>query len=119
MNERIKELRKTLKLSQEEFGNRIGITGSGISKIESGANNVAERTIKAICKEFNVSYMWLTNGEGEMFIDSDDDFLERIDRIMMGESDARKNIFKALLYASDEDIEAFARIMNLAKIKED
>ena len=49
---------------------------------------------KSICREFNVDYMWLTTGEGEMFIDTDDDFIERIDRIMAGEDEARKNLFK-------------------------
>lgn len=48
-----------------------------------------------------------------MFVDTDDDFIERIDRIMAGEDDARKNLFKALLEASDEDIAAFQRIIDL------
>lgn len=68
---------------------------------------------KSICREYSVDYMWLTTGNGEMFMESDDDFMEKIDRIMAGENDARKNIFKALLTASDEDIEALARIMNI------
>lgn len=69
MNERIKELRKTLKMSQEAFGNQLGVTGAGISKIESGERNLTEQMIKAICREFNVDYLWLTTGEGEMFTD--------------------------------------------------
>ena len=48
-----------------------------------------------------------------MFVETDDDFFERIDRIMAGENETRKNMFKALLYASDEDIEALARIIEL------
>lgn len=112
MNERIKELRKTLKISQEEFGDRIGITGSGVSRIESGSNNIAERTVKAICKEFNVDYMWLTTGSGEMFVDTDDDFMEKIDRIMVGENDVRKNMIKTLLYASDDDIESLNNLID-------
>lgn len=55
----------------------------------------------------------MTTGDGEMFVDTDDDFIERIDRIMAGEDDARKNLFKALLEASDEDIAAFQRIIDL------
>lgn len=73
---------------------------------------------KAICREFNVDYAWLTTGEGEMFVDSDEDFLARIDAIMLGEDDARKNLFKALLDASDEDIAAFQRIINIAATSE-
>ena len=69
--------------------------------------------------EFNVDYIWLTTGDGEMFVDTDDDFIERIDRIMVGEDDARKNLFKALLEASDEDIAAFQRIIDLFASKKD
>ena len=66
---------------------------------------------KAICREFGVDYIWLTTGDGEMFLDSDDDFIERIDRIMAGEDDARKNLFKFMLELSDEDIHALEHLM--------
>ncbi len=112
MNERIKELRKVLKISQEEFGNRIGITGSGVSRMESGSNNIAERTIKAICKEFNVNYMWLTSGDGEMFIDTDDDIMETIDRIMLGENEFHKNLFKTFARLDEDELLALERIID-------
>lgn len=111
--ERVKEVRKTLGLTLEKFGERLGLKKNAISQIETGKNALTEQNVKAICREFGVDYMWLTTGEGEMFVENDDDFMERIDRIMAGENETRKNIFKALLYASDEDIEALARIMNL------
>ena len=119
MNERLKLLRKTLKLSQDAFAERIGMKGSSISLLESGGRNITEQVIKSICREFNVDYIWLTIGDGEMFVDTDDDFIERIDRIMVGEDDARKNLFKALLEASDEDIAAFQRIIDLFASKKD
>lgn len=112
MNKRLKLLRKTLKISQEEFGNRLGITGGGICKLEKGDRNITEQMVKSICREFNVDYIWLTTGEGEMFVESDDDFMERIDRIMASENEVRKNMIKTLLYASDDDIESFARLIN-------
>lgn len=113
MNERIRELRKHLNLTMEAFGSRIGVSKSTISNIENGNREATEHMIKSICREFGADYMWLTSGEGEMFVESDDDFFERIDRIMAGENETRKNMFKALLYASDEDIEALARIIEL------
>lgn len=119
MNERLKLLRKTLKLSQDAFAERIGMKGSSISLLESGGRNITEQVIKSICREFNVDYIWLATGDGEMFVDTDDDFIERIDRIMVGEDDARKNLFKALLEASDEDIAAFQRIIDLFASKKD
>lgn len=115
MNEQIKEIRKSLKLSQEKFGERLGIKKAAVSKIEKGENSLTEQNLKSICREFNVDYIWLTTGEGEMFVNNDDDFMEKIDRIMAGENDKRKNLFKALIDASDEDVEALDRIIELYK----
>lgn len=111
-NERVKELRKTLGLTLEKFGDRLGIKKAAVSKIEKGENSLTDANIKAICREFSVDYMWLTTGEGEMFVETDDDFFERIDRIMAGENETRKNMIKMLLYASDDDIKAFDRLVD-------
>ena len=113
-NERVKEIRKTLGLTLEKFGERIGVTRGSMSNIENGNRNLTEQMTKSICREFSVDYMWLTTGEGEMFIDTDDDFIERIDRIMAGEDEARKNLFKFMLELSDEDIAALDRFMKKA-----
>lgn len=67
MNERIKELRKALKLTQTEFGDKLGITHSAIAHFEHGTVNMSPSTIKSICREFNVNEEWLLNGTGEMF----------------------------------------------------
>ena len=113
-NERVKEVRKTLGLTLEKFGERIGVTRGSMSNIENGNRNLTEQMTKSICREFSVDYIWLTTGDGEMFVDTDDDFIERIDRIMAGENDARKNLFKFMLELSDEDIEALDRLMKKA-----
>jgi len=117
--ERVKEIRKALGLTLEKFGEPLGVGKTAISNIEKGNRNLTEQMTKSICREYSVDYMWLTTGDGEMFVDTDDDFIERIDRIMVGEDDARKNLFKALLEASDEDIAAFQRIIDLFASKKD
>ena len=103
-----------MKMTMEQFGEKIGVTKSTISNIENGNRNATEHMVKSICREYNVDYIWLTTGEGEMFVDSDDDFIERIDRIMAGEDEARKNLFKFMLELSDEDIAALDRLMKKA-----
>lgn len=110
--ERIREVRKALGLTLEKFGEKIGMKKNSVSQIENGKNSVTEQVIKSICREFNVDYIWLTTGEGEMFVETDDDFFERIDRIMAGENETRKNMIKMLLYASDDDIKAFDRLVD-------
>ena len=66
MKDRIKKIRKTLGLSQEAFGARIGVSKTAISRAEAGLNNVSDMTIKSICREFNVQEEWLRNGTGDM-----------------------------------------------------
>ena len=110
--ERVKQARKSLGLTLEQFGEKVGVTKQTVSRIENGINNLTEQMIKSICREFGVDYIWLTTGEGEMFVDSDDDFIEKIDRIMAGEDDTRKNIFKFMLSLNDDDIAALGRILD-------
>ena len=71
MNERLKLLRNTLKISQELFAKKIKLTRSAISNYEKGTRNITNRVISDICREFNVNEEWFRNGNGEMFIDID------------------------------------------------
>lgn len=71
MNERIIELRKSLNLSQTDFGKQIGISKSSVSDIEIGRISISERTIISICSKFNVNEEWLKSGNGNMFLEYD------------------------------------------------
>lgn len=75
MNERLKELRKTLGLTMEKFGAGVGVKKNTISQIESGVSNLTEQMINSICKtNWNGRYVnetWLRTGEGEMFRQTD------------------------------------------------
>lgn len=68
MNERIKELRKSLNLTQQEFANRIGVKRNTVATYEGGRNTPVDAVTSLICKEFNVNEEWLRHGTGEMFI---------------------------------------------------
>lgn len=68
IGDRIKRLRKQiLNKTQKDFGNKIGLKPNSVSDIESGKNNPSEQTIKAICREFNVTDEWLRTGSGNTF----------------------------------------------------
>ena len=67
MKNRIKQIRKEFKLNQENFGRRIGIGKTSVSKLENGENNPSDQTLLLICQEFNINEKWLKTGEGEMF----------------------------------------------------
>lgn len=68
LNNRIRQLRKELGLTQEKFGEKLGLKKNSISQIENGINSLTEQLSLSVCREFNVSEKWLRTGEGEMFI---------------------------------------------------
>lgn len=111
INERLKQIRKHLSLSQDEFGARIGLKGSSVSYIESGRNALTEQNIKAICREFNVDYLWLTTGEGEMFVDSGD-IAQIIDRILSCENEFAKRVFTGLATFDEADWRDVERLID-------
>ncbi len=67
INERLKEIRETLKLSQSEFAKKLNLQRNSISLVENGKRNLSDRTIQDICNKFNVNEEWLRDGIGEMF----------------------------------------------------
>lgn len=76
--ERIKELRRILDLNQTDFGNRIGVGQAAIGFYENDQRTITDRTILLICKEYNVNENWLRNGEGEVFISSENLIIEKL-----------------------------------------
>ena len=67
-NERVKELRNKLGLSQSEFAERLGLKQGSYSDIERGRNNISQTVILLLEKQFNVNREWLNNGTGDIFI---------------------------------------------------
>lgn len=67
MHERIKYLRKTLDLTQQEFSDRIGVKRGAVANYEVGRNDPTDSVVALICREFGVSEQWLRYGTGEMF----------------------------------------------------
>lgn len=78
MNERIKEVRKFLHLTQQTFAERVGLKQQSIAMIEAGKNNPSDQLVIGICREFRVSEEWLRHGTGEMFIPSPSSTVEKL-----------------------------------------
>lgn len=66
INDRIKLIRESVRLSQSEFAEKLNLKRNSISLMEGGKRNPSNRTINDICKVFNVSEEWLRTGEGSM-----------------------------------------------------
>ena len=78
MKDRLKELRKQLGLTMEEFGSKLGVRKTTISSLENGVNNFTEQMILSICNVYNVNEQWLRNGTGDMFVEDTDSLVEKI-----------------------------------------
>ena len=108
--ERIRELRKKhLKMSMEVFGKRLGVSRDTINNIE--LNRLARpdqkmSLYKLICSEFGVSEEWLLNGTGDMWDNKEAEYGTLIDRVMTGENEFAKNIFKTFALFDEKDWEA-------------
>ena len=78
VNERIKELRCTLKLSQRAFSKAVYISNGYLADIELGHNKVKDRLIHLISSAFSVNKHWLLTGEGRIFNDTSEEKIERM-----------------------------------------
>lgn len=99
MNERLKRLRKTLDLTQQQLGAKISVKGNTVAQWESGRNYPPDSAITFICREFNVSEEWLRNGTGEMFlpVNRNRDIARLTKQLLDEESTSFKNRFVSML----------------------
>lgn len=65
MGRRIAQARKNQNLSQKEFGQKIGLSDSQISRLEAGKGNPKVAILSAIEKELGISRRWLETGKGD------------------------------------------------------
>lgn len=103
MNKRLREVRKSLHLTQKEFGEKLGLAANTITNYENGIRTPMEQTLIAICREYNVNYSWLKEGIGDMFISTDDSVANRIDDLLAGENETAKALFRAFASLDDSD----------------
>jgi len=111
MGERIKKVRRSLDLTQREFGKRISIKQNSVAQIEMG-RNTSEQTISSICKEFNVNEAWLRTGEGEMFVQlpKNEALEQQIREFLKGGNDSfRERLVSLLLRLPAEQWETLER----------
>lgn len=111
MNGRIKLIRKTLGISQRDFGKKIGISDTAVSKLESGERNPSEQTLKSICREFNVDYFWLTEGaDVDMFMKLPNTLMEKLsERYNLNKKS--QMVLKTYLEAPDDEREAIENFL--------
>ena len=124
MNERIKEVRKSLGLTQDEFGRRLGVTRGAITNIEYNKVEPKPLLVDLLCREFNVNEIWLRTGEGEMFVTHtrDEAIAAFVGRVLASENDSfQKRLISVLAGLKEDEWELLEKVaLHLAEgIKKD
>lgn len=113
MDERIKELRKALGLTQQEFSDRIGVKRNTIAQYESGRNEPLDAVITLICRTYGVSEEWLRTGEGHMFNPKtrDEELYEFAVKIANGDPGSiQAQLLAVMARLTDEQWEVLAQV---------
>ena len=113
MEERLKELRKTLNLTQQEFADKIGVKRNTIAQYESGRNAPIDAVVTLICRTYGVNETWLRTGEGEMFQPKsrNDELLDYARRIAEGSPGSiQAKILTAMTRLTDAQWEVLAQV---------
>ncbi|MBR2754235.1 MAG: helix-turn-helix transcriptional regulator [Lachnospiraceae bacterium] len=106
LGNRIKRLRKDfLNMTMDEFGERIGITKSSISTMESGKSNPSDQTIRFICREFGVNEDWLLSGTGEPFPEKSrhDEIADFVNGLAIDDNSFKSRFIAALSKLNEEE----------------
>ena len=114
--ERVKAVRKSLGLTLEKFGDKIGLKKNSVSQIENGRNDLTEANTKAICREFNVNEVWLRTGEGgddNMFtkVSEDDRFSLNLGKLSQSDNEFAKNMLNAIAETEPEKLKIIEDFM--------
>lgn len=110
MKNRIKQIRNDSHLTMEQFGNRIGITKSSVSLLESGKNSPSEQTLKLICQEFNVREEWIRDGILPIYNKRDGSFTELLSDLDDSDDDFIKNLIKVYMGLDQDSKDALRKI---------
>ena len=114
INDRIAWCVKDSKLTKTAFSEKLNVSQAFISQLCSGAKMPSDRTIADICREFNISELWLRTGEGEPHIqrDEDEEFPEVMEQIHMSDDELIKRIIKAYWFMEDEEKAAIRKLID-------
>ena len=110
MKDRIKEVRKYAELSQTKFAEKLKISRSAMSKLESGENTPSEQTISLICKEFNVREEWLRTGNGEMYNEKDGTFTGLLAELEETDDEFIKSLITVYMGLDEDSKQALRKI---------
>lgn len=114
MKERIKELRKEMNLSQEKFGELVGVTRSHVASMENGKALASKRVIKEIASKCNVNEEWIEFGTGkkEKQMTKADELAYLMGKFLAEGDEFKTKIIKAMLSLEDDEWRTIEKLVD-------
>ena len=114
--ERVKAIRTEKKMTMEQFGEKLGVQKSAISKIEKGERSLTNQMFLSICREFGINEVWLRTGEGgieNMFtkLSDDDRYSINLGKLSITENQLAEKMLNAIAEASPEKLKHIEEFM--------
>lgn len=114
MNERIRELRKALNMTQQEFADALNIKRNTVASYETGKSNASDAAVVLICRTFNANESWLRTGKGDMFIKKtrEEEISEFFGSVLSSDSSFKRELVEIL---AKLDESAWVQLAQVAK----
>lgn len=106
IGDRIKEIRKIEKLTQQKFADRIGAKQNTIAQYEIGRNIPIDPVINSICKEFGICEDWLRYGLEPMKADKprEEEIAELVGSALTGSNEFKRAVVRMICSRSEEEL---------------
>lgn len=110
MNTRIKKIRESVNLTQEEFGKKIGSARNTVANYENGNRTPSNAVITLICREFGINEAWLREGIEPMYKEKDGIFAEVLSEIEESDDEFIKNLISIYRDLDEDSKKALRKI---------
>lgn len=124
MKDRIKQIRKSHDLTQQEFAERLGTPRSNIANYEKGNRTPSDGIITYMCKEFGISEDWLRYGTGQMraSVSRENEIASLMRSSLRGSEEFKEAVIQAVKTRSESELEVLEKMLwdivyNLQKSK--
>ena len=113
MNNRLKTIRTTANLTQQEFADKLGIKRGTIANYELGRNEPIDAVIRMICQEFGISEKWLRTGKGDMRIprNRDEEIADMVGKALSGDNEFKKSVIRMICTRSESELDALDQML--------
>ena len=120
LNSRIKQVRKALGVSQDEFGNWLGLGRGAITNIELNKTTPKPLVVQLICKTYNVNEQWLRTGEGEMFVQRtrSQEITDFMADLVLTENEFKRRFVSVLARLDEKDWELIEKMAEMISEQE-